>query len=77
MLSLIESSVPTKTIFINEAKDENKYGANKLLNVASIQQTAKIMYDALIRQGKSPLQAKDLLKIVEPFNYYEDYIDLL
>jgi|GEM_PF-4591421 len=77
MLSLIESSVPTKTIFINEAKDENQYGANKLLNVASIQQTAKIMYDALIRQGKSPLQAKDLLKIVEPFNYYEDYIDLL
>lgn len=77
MLSLIESSVPTKTIFINEAKDENQYGANKLLNVASIQQGAKIMYDALIRQGKSPLQAKDLLKIVEPFNYYEDYIDLL
>ena len=77
MLLLIESSVPTKTIFINEAKDEDKRDTNKMLDVNSIRQMAKAMYDSLIIQGKSPLQAKALLMIVEPFNYFEDIIDSL
>ena len=77
MLSLIESSVPTKTIFINEAKDEDKYEVKKTLDTTLIHKTIKSMYDSLINQGKNSLQAKALLKIVEPFNFYEDFIDLL
>ena len=74
---LIESSVPTKTIFINEAKDEDKHDTNKMLDDTTIRQTAKALYESFIDQDKSPLQAKALLKIIEPFNYYEDLIDLL
>lgn len=77
ILLLIESSVPTKTIFINEAKDEEKHDTNKLLDVSSIQQMIKAMYDSFVTQGNSPVQAKARLKIVEPFNYYEDFIDSL
>lgn len=77
MLLLIESCVPTKTIFINEAKDENKNDTGMMLDTASAKQMAKAMYNSFINQGKSPLQAKALLRIIEPFNYYEDIIDAL
>ena len=77
MLSLIESSVPTKTIFINEAKNEDKYETDKALDTTLIHKTIKSMYDSLINQGKNSLQAKALLKIIEPFNFYEDFIDIL
>ena len=77
MLSLIETSVPTKTIFINEAKDEDVCEINNIFNVDLIQQTAKAMYNSFINQGNSPLQSKALLKIIAPFNYFENYIDSL
>ena len=77
LLSLIESNVPTKTIFINEANDEAKCNANEIIDIASIQQPLKALYDSFINQGKSSLQAKALLKLIEPFNYYEDFIDTL
>lgn len=77
MLLLIESSVPTKTIFVNEAKDEDRHDTNKMLDITLIQKIVKAMYDSFIHQGKSPLQAKSLLKLIEPLNIYEDYIDSL
>ena len=77
MLLMIESSVPTKTIYINEAKDEDRYDADRIHDVTIIKQTAKALYDSFLAQGNSPLQAKALLKIVAPFNYYEDIIDSL
>lgn len=77
MLLLIESSVPTKTIFINEAKNEDRYGANKMPDIILIRPMIKAMYHSFVSQGKSILQAKALLKTIEPFNMYEDLIDLL
>ncbi len=77
LFTLIESCVPTKTIFINEAKDEGEQVTQKNIDETILSQTAKSMYNALIEQGKSPLQAKALLKIIEPYNYYEDLIDSL
>ena len=46
-------------------------------DITSIQQTVKELYASFIAQGKSPLQAKAILKITDPFNYYEDFIDSL
>ena len=77
MLLLIESNVPTKVIFYNEAKDDNMHDTYKMLDEVTIHQTAKALYDSFISQDKSPLQAKALLKIIEPFNYFEDLIDSL
>lgn len=77
LLMLIESSVPTKTIFINESKEEGLQDSKKQFDETAILQLAKSMYDAIINQGKNSLQAKALLKITEPFNYYEDLIDSL
>lgn len=77
LLSLIESSVPTKTIFINEAKDEDKHDSNMILDIASIHEIIKAMYEAFINQGNTPEQAKSLLQITEPFNFYSDIIGTL
>ena len=77
MLLLIESCVPTKTIFINEAKGEDKNDTGVMLDTASAKQMLKAMYNSFINQGKSSLQAKALLRMIEPFNYYEDLIDAL
>ena len=71
----IESNVPTKTIFINEAKDEGQNDTNKLIDITEYQQTIKGLYTAFINQGNTPDQAKAQLKLIEPFNMYEDFID--
>lgn len=77
LLLLIESNVPTKTIFINEAKDEGQNDINKVIDITEYQQTIKGLYTAFINQGKTATQAKAQLKLIEPFNMYEDYIDSL
>lgn len=77
LLLLIESNVPTKTIFINEAKDEEQNEINKVIDITEYQQTIKGLYTAFINQGKTSVQAKAQLKLIEPFNMYEDYIDSL
>lgn len=75
LLLFIESNVPTKTIFINEAKDEGQNDTNKLIDITEYQQTIKGLYTAFINQGNTPDQAKAQLKLIEPFNMYEDFID--
>lgn len=77
LLKLVESSVPTKTIFINESKDEDKQEPSILADIKTIQQTITALFDAFIKQGNTPEQAKALLKLTEPFNYYEDIIESL
>ena len=77
LLKVIESCVPVKTIFINEAKDEDKTEPNKMLDEALIKNALKALFDSFISKGISPEQAKALLKITEPFNFYEDLIDSL
>lgn len=77
LLKLVEATVPTKTIFINESKDEDKQEPTIAVDTTLVEQTLRTLYDNYLSNGKSSKQAKALLKLVEPFNYYEDIIEAL
>jgi hypothetical protein len=78
LLKFIEETIPTKTIYINEAKDED---SEKIpfsdMDVNIIKEMLKQMFDNQIVEGKTPEQAKALLKTIQPFNEYEDIIEEL
>lgn len=77
LLKLVESSVPTKTIYINESKGQDLLRQESLIDDEAIREPLSAMYSRLIDQGKSPKDAKNILKTIEPFNNYEDLIDSL
>ena len=78
LLKFLEEAIPTKTIYINEAQGEEKQKAPfSDVNTNLIKEVLSLMYNNQIGQGKTPAQAKALLKIQEPFNNYEDLIEQL
>lgn len=77
LLKLVEATVPTKTIFINESKDEDKHEPTTSIDTELIEKTIKTLYENYLANGKTPKQAKAILKLIEPFNFYEDIIELL
>jgi len=77
LLKLIESNIPTKTIFINESKDEDVGQPMSSLDIDEVKSIILALYESFISQGKNPLTAKSTIKQIEPFNFYEDIIDNL
>jgi len=78
LLKFVEESIPTKTIYINEAQgEESQKTPFSDIDASVIQQMLKQMFDNQILQGKTPEQAKALLKTIEPFNNFEDLIEEL
>ena len=75
LLKLIESNVPTKTIFINESKDEDSTEPITSLDNDEVKTLIKALYESFVAQGRSSSQAKEAIKRVEPFNFFEDIID--
>ena len=67
-----------KTIYINEAQgEETQKTPFSDIDTNLIKEVLLLMYKNQITQGKTPEQAKALLKTQEPFNNYEDLIDEL
>lgn len=78
LLKFVEETIPTKPIYINEAQgEESQKTPFSDVDTNLIQQLLKQMFDNQIAEGKTPEQAKGLLKTIEPFNNYEDLIELL
>jgi len=78
LLKFLEEAIPTKTIYINEAQgEETQKTPFSDIDTNIIKQMLKQMFDNQIMQGKTTIQAKALLKTIEPFNNYEDLIDEL
>lgn len=78
LLKLVETNIPTKTIFIHESQEESgNMKEEKLISEDVILPALKALYIALLSQGNTNNQAKSILKITEPFNNYEDLIDNL
>ncbi len=78
LLKFLEETIPTKTIYINEAQgEETQKTPFSDMDTDIIKQTLKLMFDNQIMQGKTPEQAKVYLKTIEPFNNYEDLIEEL
>jgi len=78
LLKFIEEAIPTKTIYINEAQgEETQKTPFSDISDQFISEVLMLMYNNQISSGKTPEQAKAMLKILEPFNNYEDLIDKL
>lgn len=78
LLKFVEETIPTKPIYINEAQgEESQKTPFSDVDTNLIQQMLKQMFDNQIAEGKTPEQAKALLKTIEPFNNYEDLIEEL
>ena len=76
--TFIEETLPTKTIYINEAKgEESQLEPFTGINPSIITDMMRTMYDNQIKTGKTSEQAKAYLKTVEPFNLFEDLIENL
>ena len=85
LIKFIEESIPTKAIYVKETHEETK-DADKQevqkepfsdIDVNIIKQMLLQMFNNQINSGKTPEQAKTLLKSIEPFNNYEDLIEEL
>lgn len=78
VLRFIEEGIPTRTIYINEAKKEDSQARPfSSIDVQTIRGMLQKMYDNLLSQRMDSMQAKGCLKMIEPFNDYEDLIDEL
>jgi len=77
LLRFIEESVPTSSIYINKTEDKEEH--EKLpfsdIDINTIKQMLIKMFENQVSLGKTPEQAKILLKTIEPFNNYEDLIE--
>jgi hypothetical protein len=78
LLKFIEESIPTKSIYINEAQNEEKQKESfSDINTNIIKETIMMIYQKYREEGMDDEQAKSSLKIIEPFNNFEDIIDEL
>lgn len=78
LLKFIEEAIPTKTIYINEAKSEEEQKTPYSdMDENLIKDMISTIYNNQLEQGCTVDQAKSYLKTVEPFNNYEDLIEEL
>lgn len=76
LLKFLEEAIPTKTIYINEARSEDTQKTPfSDIDTDIVKQTLTLMFTNQITQGKTPEQAKAYLKMIEPFNNFEDLIE--
>jgi hypothetical protein len=78
LLKFIEESLPTKSVYINEAKsDEEQKTPYSDFDTSIVKDILSRMYQNRIDDGWTENEAKAFLKTVEPFNNYEEIIDEL
>lgn len=78
LLKFVEESIPTKTIYVKEAQDEETQRQPYTnIDISTIKEMIKQIYQNQIAEGLTSEQAKLSLKRTEPFNNYEDLIDEL
>jgi hypothetical protein len=78
LLKFIESTIPTKSIFIKESESEvDKEESPSEINEDLVYSMVKMIYDNKLSEGLSPDQAKAIIKTIEPFNNYEEIINNL
>ena len=78
LLKFIEESIPTKTIYAKEAKDEGtQRQPYSDVDKSVIKMMIERIYHNQLSDGLTPEQSKLSLKQMEPFNDYETLIDEL
>lgn len=78
LLQFLEESLPTPSIYIKEAQGEETCKTPfSDIDTNLIKDMLERIYKNQLSEGKTPQQAKSILKTQEPFNYYEDLIEQL
>lgn len=78
LLKFIEESIPTKTIYAKEAKDdETQRQSYSDVDISVVKMMIERIYRNQLLNGLTPEQARLSLKQMEPFNDYETLIDEL
>jgi hypothetical protein len=76
LLKFIEESIPTKTIYIREAKEEDSQKQPYSdVDLSFIKTAIELIYRNKIADGLTPEQARISIKNLEPFNEYEYLIE--
>lgn len=76
LLKFLEESIPTKTIYAKEAKDEDtQKQPYSDIDLSIIKSMITQIYHNQISEGLTPEQARLSLKQMEPFNDYENLIE--
>ena len=77
LLHFIEENLPTKPIYVKMAEETKEKTDFSTDFIEAIKQMLRQIFNNQIEQGKTPRQAKDILKIQEPFNNFEELIEEL
>lgn len=78
LIRFIEETVPSKSIYIKEASDEEALGKPfEGIDQEPIRTAMKQMYDKLIREGKSDENAKAIIFNIEPFNLFPQFLEFI
>lgn len=78
LLKFVEESIPSKTIYVREANDDDSQKQPYSdMDPELLRTMIRRIYEGQLTQGLTPEQSRLALKQMEPFNEYEDLIDEL
>lgn len=78
LIRFIEETIPTKSIYIKESEEPEAQGKPfEGMDQEPIRKVMKLMYDNLIKEGKSEEQAKSYVFNMEPFNHFPHLLEFI
>lgn len=78
LIRFIEETIPSRSIYIKEASDEDAIGKPfEGIDQEPIRKAMKQMYDKLVKEGKTDEQAKSIIFNIEPFNLFPHFLELI
>lgn len=78
LIRFIEETVPSKSIYIKEASDEDAIGKPfEGIEQEPIRKAMKQMYDKLVNEGKTDEQAKAIIFNIDPFNLFPHFLEFI
>lgn len=78
LIRFIEETVPSKSIYIKEATDEDAIGKPfEGIDQEPIRKAMKQMYDKLVNEGKTDEQAKSIIFNIDPFNLFPHFLEFI
>jgi len=78
LIRFIEETVPSKSIYIKEASDEDAIGKPfEGIDQEPIRKAMRQMYDKLVNEGKTDEQAKSIIFNIDPFNLFPHFLEFI
>lgn len=78
LIRFIEETVPSRSIYIKEASDEDALGKPfEGTDQKPIRKAMKQMYDKLVNEGKTEEQAKSIIFNIDPFHLFPHFLEFI